>query len=100
LVPAAYRSAALAAPGRRALHLVYVVQPPHEAKAPTRTAHTSQNTQALQNMAREYLNAVIQRIRDRSEYPAIANLNLEFTSSVVVDYDLSRGIIRDVDHGG
>ncbi len=99
LVPAAYLAAALAAPGRGALHLVYVVQPPHEAKAPTRTAHTSQNTQALQNMAREYLNAVIQRIRDRSEYPAIANLNLEFTSSVVVDDDVARGIIRVAENG-
>ena len=99
LVPAAYLAAALAAPGRGALHLVYVVQPPHEAKAPTRTAHTSQNTQALQNMAREYLNAVIQRIRDRSEYPAIADLNLEFTSSVVVDDDVARGIIRVAENG-
>src|SRR6266566_8544696 len=99
LVPAAYLAASLAAPGRGALHLVYVVQPAREAKAPTRTAHTSQNTQALQNMAREYLNAVIQRIRDRSEYPAIANLNLEFTSSVVVDDDVARGIIRVAENG-
>src|SRR5438876_3747397 len=67
LVPAAYLTAALAAPGQGALHLTHVVQPAHDARVPTRTAgttaRTAQDTQTSQNMAREYLAATVQQIR-------------------------------------
>src|SRR5205814_5583582 len=91
--------AALADPGQGALHLTHVVQPAHDARVPTRTARTTartaQNTQTALNMAREYLAATVQQIRDRSRVSGIADLNLELTSSVTVDDDIAHGIIRD-----
>src|SRR5947209_15309334 len=90
LVPAAYLAAALAAPGRGALHLTHIVQPTNEGK----TARVTQNTQAVLNMAKEYLEATIHYLRDGSLDPGIANLNLEFTSLVVVDGDIVQGILR------
>src|SRR2546421_10495545 len=61
LVPAAYLAAALAAPGRGALHLTHIVQPAHEARVPTRTARPparpTQATQTALKIAREDLAA-------------------------------------------
>ena len=104
LVPAAYLAAALAVPGQGALHLTHIVQPAHEARVPTRTARatarTAQDTQTALNMAREYLAATVQQIRDRSRVSGIADLNLELTSSVTVDDDIAEGIIRVAENGG
>jgi nucleotide-binding universal stress UspA family protein len=104
LVPAASLAAALAAPGQGALHLTHVVQPAHDARVPTRTARstarTAQDTQTSQNMAREYLNATIQQLRDTSRVSGIADLNLELTSSVTIDDDIAQGIIRVGENGG
>lgn len=94
LVPAAYLAAYLAAPGRGALHLTHVVQPVHNTHGPTGTAHNAEDTRAALNMAREYLHTVINHLRDRSEYPVIADLNLEITSSVIIDEDIEQGILR------
>ena len=104
LVPAAYLAAALAASGQGALHLTHIVQPAHEARVPTRTARTmartAQDTQTALNMAREYLAATVQQIRDRSRVSGIADLNLELTSSVTTDDDIAQGIIRVAENGG
>src|SRR5439155_224419 len=104
LVPAAYLAAALAVPGQGALHLTHIVQPAHEARVPTRTARatarTAQDTQTALNMAREYLAATVQQIRDRSRVSGIADLNLELTSSVTTDDDIAQGIIRVAENGG
>src|SRR5436305_8713840 len=74
LVPAAYLSAGLAAPGQGALHLTHVVEPAHEAKILTRTARatarSAQNALTAQTMAREYLNATMNSIRSE---PTIAD---------------------------
>jgi nucleotide-binding universal stress UspA family protein len=90
LEPAAYLAATLATPGQGALHLVYVVKP----------ARKPQHTQADQNVVREYLEAMVRRLRDGSENPAIAKLNLEITSSVIIDDDIDRGITRAAENGG
>ena len=95
LEPAAYMAAALAAPGQGGLHLTHVVPPAHEAKRPGRAARTAHNTQAGQNMARDYLDATMRHLRDR-----FADLNLALTSSVVVDDDMAQGIIRVAENGG
>ncbi len=100
LVPAAYLATALAAPGQRALHLTHVVQPAHNANVPTRTARNAQDAQMAQKMAREYLNTTINHIRDRSENPAIADLNLVLTSSVIIDDEVDQGIIRVAENIG
>ena len=94
LVPAAYLAAALAAPGRGALHLTHIVQPTNEGKA----ARATQNTQALLNMAKEYLEATIHYLREGSLDPGI--VNLEFTSSVIVDDEIAQGILRVAEDGG
>jgi len=96
LVPATYLAAALAAPGRGALHLTHIVQPTNEGKA----ARATQNTQALLNMAKEYLEATIHYLREGSLDPGIVNLNLEFTSSVIVDDEIAQGILRVAEDGG
>lgn len=97
LVPAAYLAAALAAPGRGALHLTHVVQ---GSSTGAKTARAAQNTQAGQNMAREYLDATINSMRDGPGHTAIADLNLMFTSSVTIDDDIAQGIIRVGENGG
>src|SRR5205085_6832790 len=96
LVPAAYLAAALAAPGRGALHLTHIVQPSNDGKA----ARATQNTQALPNMAKEYLEATIHYLREGSLDPGIFNLHLEFTSSVIVDDEIAQGILRVAEDGG
>src|SRR2546421_11188752 len=82
LVPAAYLAAAMAAPGQGALHLTHIVQPAHEARVPTRTARTmartAQDTQTGLELAREYLAATVQQIRDRARASGIAGRNLAF----------------------
>src|SRR5437868_70500 len=104
LVPAAYLAAGLAAPGKGGLHLTHVAQAAHEARVPTRTARatarSAQSTQTDLNMAREYLAATIHRLGDRSEYPELADFNLELTFSVVADEDIAQGIIRVAENGG
>lgn len=101
LVPAAYLAASLAAPGQGALHLTHVVQPAHEAKILTKTtratARSAQNTQTAQAMAREYLNATMNSIRSE---PAIADLKLALSSSVMTDDDIAQGIIRATENAG
>src|SRR5712691_4034073 len=81
-----YAKAALATPGQGALHLAHIVQPAHEGRGPTKTARSTargaQSTQTALNMAREYLKATIQQLRDRSLDEGIADLNLEFTFTV------------------
>src|SRR5712691_155455 len=100
LVPAAYLAAALAAPGKGALHLTHVVQPAHEGRGPARTARSAQSTQTALNMAREYLKATIQQLRDGSLGEGIADLYLEFTFTVTVDDDIAQGIILVAESGG
>ena len=100
LVPAA----SLAAPGQGALHLLHVVQPPHEGREPTRTARSTarsaHGTQTSLNMAREYLIATVQQLRDGSLDKGITDLGLEFTFTVTVDDDIAQGIIRVAENGG
>jgi nucleotide-binding universal stress UspA family protein len=99
LVPAAYLAAALAAPGQGALHLIHVVPPPHHARVLTRANRTERAAQADQNMAREYLDAMIRYLRDKSKNPNIADLNLAITASVIVDSDVAQGIVRAAENG-
>lgn len=96
LVPAAYLAAGLAAPGQGALHLIHVIRHAHGVKTPTRMAHAAHNTEASQNMAREYLHAMIEQTMSE---PGIADLNLVFTSSVTTDDDIAQGIVRIAEHG-
>ncbi|OLB41531.1 MAG: hypothetical protein AUH05_08235 [Ktedonobacter sp. 13_2_20CM_53_11] len=51
-------------------------------------------------MAKEYLAATVQQIRDRSRVSGIVDLNLELTSSVTTDDDIAQGIIRVAENGG
>ena len=97
LVPAAYLAAALAAPGQGALHLTHVIRPAHETKIPTRAGRvTARTVETTQNMAREYLHAMINQVKSD---PATANLNLVLTSSVTIENDIARGIIRVAENG-
>jgi nucleotide-binding universal stress UspA family protein len=100
LVPAAYLAAYLAAPGRGALHLTHVVQPARASKVPTPATRSAQEEQADQNMARDYLDATVRRLRERPTDPTIADLHLEFTYSVVVDDDIAEGIGRAAESVG
>lgn len=104
LAPAAYLAAALAAPGKGALHLLHVVQPTHEGRGPARTARSTargaQGTQTSVNMAREYLKATVNQIRDGSLDKGITELDLEITFTVTVDDDIAQGIIRVAENGG
>lgn len=97
LVPAAYLAAGLAAPGQGALHLTHVVRPAHGMRIAGRTAHAAQNTQMAQNMATEYLRAMIQQLRSEQ---GVADLNLVLTSSVTTEDDIAQGIVRLAEHGG
>ncbi len=96
LVPAAYLATGLAAPGQGALHLTHIIRSPHGVKTQARMARAAQNTQSAQNMAREYLHAMVQQIKSE---PGIADLNLVFTSSVTTEDDIAQGILRVAENG-
>lgn len=100
ILPAAELAAALAAPGRGALHLVHVVESAHDSKVPGRAAHSIRNVQADLNMSKQYLGSMVSRIRDGSIDPTIASLKLVITSSVAVDDDIAQGIINVAENGG
>jgi nucleotide-binding universal stress UspA family protein len=51
-------------------------------------------------MAREYLAEMVRHLREGSENPAIANLNLEFSSSVIIDDEIEQGITGVAENGG
>jgi nucleotide-binding universal stress UspA family protein len=100
LEPAAYLATALADPGQGALHLTHVVQTAPETKGRTIISRTTQNAQGSQNMAREYLDAMIRQVREGSGNSDLDRLNLEFSSSVTTDEDIAQGIIRVAEDGG
>ncbi|HZS76797.1 MAG TPA: universal stress protein [Ktedonobacteraceae bacterium] len=95
LVPAANLTACLAAPGQGALHLVHVVTPDYRAK----TAAQRFERSAEQNMSREYLKSLENRLRDGSLDPELAKLHLEFTSSVAINDDIAQGIVDLAENG-
>ena len=79
LVPAANLAAALAAPGKGAVHLTHVVQ-----GSPTgthaKTARIAQNTQASQNIARGYLDTTINALSNEAGDSTMSTFNLAPTS--------------------
>jgi nucleotide-binding universal stress UspA family protein len=82
----------------------HVVQPAHEGRGPARTARrtarSAQSTQTALNMAREYLKATINQLRDGSLDKGITDLDLEITFTVTVDDDIAQSIIRVAENGG
>ncbi len=78
---------------------MFIIGCGHDQSAPTvwPDYFVNQNTQTALNMAREYLAATINRLRDN---PVIVDLNLELTFSVAVDDDIAQGIIRVAENGG
>ena len=100
IAPAANLASTLAAPGRGALHLTHVVESARDPKIPTRMTRTASNVQADLNMAKQYLESMVSRIRNGSVDPAIPGLNLALSSSVVTDDDVAQGIINVVENGG
>src|SRR6266852_2383123 len=65
-----------------------------------RRAFTTQSTQTALNMAREYLKATINQLRDGSLDKGITDLDLEITFTVTVDDDIAQSIIRVAENGG
>ncbi|HLJ32453.1 MAG TPA: universal stress protein [Ktedonobacteraceae bacterium] len=99
LMPAATLAASLAFPGQGGLHLTHVVRPSATAPKVGRLSDMGRMRQANQNMAWEYLKALISQFGDRIKDAAGANLNLKLTASVTVDDDIAQGIISVAENG-
>jgi nucleotide-binding universal stress UspA family protein len=102
LKPAAYLAAALASPAHGTLHLVQVAPPVTNAQKPlhlrTAVAAGRQMQEHVEEL-QQYLDETANALRKGSFGQDIANLNLDVTSSVVVDDDEANAIIRTAEHG-
>ena len=88
IAPAAQLSAALSTPARGALHLTRVVVQPDPDEMGYRVL------QARIHKAKEYLNTVVEQIRQGLLAAPVADLGLAITWSVTADEDIASGIIR------
>ncbi len=95
LVPAANLAADLAAPGRGELHLSHIVQSSRSARQ-----RATQDAQASQNMAKEYLEATIRQLSSTIGEEDGPVRNIALTSSVTVEDDIAQGIINVAENGG
>jgi nucleotide-binding universal stress UspA family protein len=95
LLPAATLIGALAVPAQGALHLTRVITP--SAYQQTSQPHQSLDD-AIQKTDRS-LRRTIENMRDGFEVPSIADLGLQFTSSVAVGEDVAETLLRVAEHG-
>lgn len=93
LEPAAHLIAALAGPGRGALHLLRVVVPSTGGHLKSQT-HISAMEEVKRD-AKTYLSALVARLREGP----LANLELLITWSVALDADVAHAIIRVAENG-
>lgn len=89
LASAAYLSAALSAPAQGALHLAQVLRLPSSYEYGQNDSLAEAKKQGMLD-ANAYLSAVEQQLREGS----LASLNLQVTSSVIVDMDVANMLIR------
>jgi nucleotide-binding universal stress UspA family protein len=86
LEPAAQFVAALAAPGRGALHALHVVQMDDAPQTPDAVSY---NQDALRTEAERYL----RRVTERFQRAPLADIPLDVTASVVFDADVAAAIL-------
>jgi nucleotide-binding universal stress UspA family protein len=93
LEPAAFLVAALAAPGKGALHLMRVV-----TGTSTHEPDPERQKAALAKV-RHYLSTTVEHIRERLIAPSVAPLNLSITWSAVPDGDVATSIVNMAEIG-
>jgi nucleotide-binding universal stress UspA family protein len=98
LEPAASLVAALAAPNVGALHLARVIQPVAAERASKDRKGLTNSEQALP-AAQSYLSSTVDRLHERVAAPAVADLNLAVTWSVVLDTDVATALIKLAENG-
>lgn len=92
----------LTAPGHGVLHLMQVVPPVTNALKPLHLRSAVKAGRAMQEHVEElqqYLDETANALRKGTFGHDIADLNLDVTSSVVVDDDEAHAIIRTAEHG-
>lgn len=94
IAPAAYLTAALAAPAQGALHLFRVVQP----RTPDNQMRESLESKTMLQAARSYLSSTVDRLRQGHLAPDIAH-RLSVTWSVVPNMDVSWSIVGTAENG-
>ena len=92
--PAAYLTAALAAPARGALHLFRVVQ----QDSTSNQVGEFLESKTMLRVARSYLSSTVDRLSEGQLAPDIAN-RLPINWLVASDADVSRAIVRAAEHG-
>lgn len=96
LVPAAQSMAALAAPGRGALHLMQVVTGPASYRRLASSLHSDPHVVGRElRDARAYLSAVATRLRKGE----LADLRLMVTWSIAVEADVASALIKVAEYG-
>jgi nucleotide-binding universal stress UspA family protein len=95
LAPAASLIAALSAPAQGTLHLVRVVKP----VLPGREEKDPEEHEHFLYKAKRYLNATVEQMRAGLVAPAVTDLALPVTWSVVIDTDVAAGIVRVAENG-
>jgi nucleotide-binding universal stress UspA family protein len=93
IAPAAHLVAALASPGRGALHLTQVVVMPRIEQM----RHSERET--IVRDAKQKLSSTVEGLRGGLVADYDAGLNLSITWSVTIDDDIAAGIVRVVENG-
>jgi nucleotide-binding universal stress UspA family protein len=96
--PAAYLSAALAAPFQGALHLMQVVKP---ANADIGESNIDEDgeSQAVLDRVRRYLSSLVGHLVEGRMVSAVTDLKLPVSWSVAVDPDIASALIRVAENG-
>ena len=96
--PAAYLSAALAAPFQGALHLMQVVKP---ANADIGESNIDEDgeSQAVLDRVRRYLSSLVGHLVEGRMISAVTDLKLPVSWSVAVDPDIASALIRVAENG-
>ncbi len=97
LAPAANLAIGLAGSGQAAMHLTYVVKLARRVGGASRATGTAPDPEASLNMARAYLTATLQQVRDGSIEHDLAQLIL--SASPVADEDIAQGILNVAEDG-
>ena len=96
--PAAYLSAALAAPFQGALHLMQVVKPANADIGESNIDEDGEN-QAILDRVRRYLSSLVGHLVEGRMVSAVTDLKLPVSWSVAVDPDIASALIRVAENG-
>lgn len=98
LEPAAFLVAALAAPASAELRLVQVVKPVAADREEEDSDQRGESLSLLQR-AKGYLSTTINRLHEGLVAPAVVDLKLRFSWSIVVKADVAEALTRLAEHG-